>query len=278
MPAIAAAYSESRERDAITTVGEDVETCIIHVRRERDVQLFHRHVHVMIDGRSAGQVAHLATTSLPIPAGTHKVQIRCGEGSSAVVAVTIAPGQEITFSTRFRVLTWMHSWSLEQVTAPIPAAAPPLPTDLQILEVIEAQRTEEPMGDETRTIDNRTGAANVVRVVRASREWSHTITFGTDRSRRTNNEFGFGPQWASVKHTIETALRDTYSNSSDFRESHSEEITVNVPAGSCIQLVLHWKRILQRGTVRVQRGRRVVEVPFQTVVGVTFDQVQRQLA
>ncbi|MFI5382391.1 MAG: hypothetical protein ACHRHE_24095 [Tepidisphaerales bacterium] len=68
------------------------------------------------------------------------------------------------------------------------------------------------------------------------------------------------------------------ASSVHIRETHAEEITLQVPAGSCVQLTLHWKQIVQHGFVRIQeKSRDVIEIPFKVGITVTFDQVQQQL-
>jgi hypothetical protein len=86
------------------------------------------------------------------------------------------------------------------------------------------------------------------------------------------------PQWASLRAEIKNTLQKNYTVSSDIRETHAEEITLQVPAGSCVQLSLRWKRIVQHGFVRVQdESGNVIEIPFNVGIAVTFDQIQRQL-
>jgi hypothetical protein len=116
-------------------------------------------------------------------------------------------------------------------------------------------------------------------VIRASRDWARTLTITFGQSSGTSRNLTVGRQWGSSRQGIEDALRQDYSISSENRETHAEEITIQVPAGSSVQLILRWKQIMQHGIVRLDDGNgSVAEIPSQVVTAITFDQVQRQLA
>ena len=77
----------------------------------------------------------------------------------------------------------------------------------------------------------------------------------------------------------ETALREIYGASNEIREIFEEQVTVTVPPNTGVRLTLRWKTLLQQGYLQLQEpAGRILEVPFQVAVGVTFDQQQARWA
>jgi hypothetical protein len=103
------------------------------------------------------------------------------------------------------------------------------------------------------------------------------VTFGTDQTRTFGGELGGGPAWLKVKGTIEQQLHRAYSADEHSTRVFAEEITIEVPKLTSVRVSLRWKRIWQRGVVRVtpSDGGMAYDVPYQVVVNVTFDQTQQ---
>lgn len=261
---------------------------IIHVLRRRAYAGSAVAFRIEIDGQEMGKLRNGENVSLAVTPGLHAMQIRAAMGGhSRTVTINLAENDEAEFtcsgemkgmSTKYielRQERWRNQLpiSADQTTVPEPS----MPG--RVLEVVETRRSEEPMGDETRTIDNRRGNTEVTRVIRASRDWSRSVTITENRTHDKGGGISVGPpQWANLHAEIKSTLQRSYSISSDIRETHAEEITLQVPAGSCLQLTLHWKQIVQHGFVRVQESSPgTIEIPFKVGIAVTFDQVQQQL-
>lgn len=149
------------------------------------------------------------------------------------------------------------------------------PSEPRILEVVESGQFEEPLGEEIRVIDNRNSGTGVTRSVKASREWTRTLTLGTEHNRTIGGEISGGAKWLQAKGSIESELQRTYSMETSSRHLFEEEITITVPERTSVRLILRWKRIWQRGVVRMDFGDgATTDVPYQVVVNVTFDQSQ----
>lgn len=270
---------------------------IIHVLRRRAWAARAVAFHVEIDGQEMGKLRNGENVSLVVTPGFHAIQIRAPSGGhSRTVRINLVEDEEAEFTCSGGTL---HAAMKASVKAPMgpeyielrqerwrnqfPIAADqttvPEPSMLaRALEVVETRRSEEPIGDETRTIDNRRGNAEVTRVIRASRDWSRSVTITDNRAHDKGGGISVGPQWANLHAEINNILQRNYSISSDIRETHGEEITLQVPAGSCLQLTLHWKQIVLHGFVRIQeKSRGAIEIPFKVGIAVTFDQVQQQL-
>jgi hypothetical protein len=158
-------------------------------------------------------------------------------------------------------------------------ASSPIPSPTQVvgvLDVIEVDRIEEPLGDETRTIDNSGSNITVTRILKATKDWMQNYSIEAEQARVTGQGLEIGAkEIGTFKANAEDTLRRKYSVSNEVRQTFSEEIGLTVPGRTKIRLTIQWKRIWQRGYVRIQHGpNRVVEVPFQMAVGVTFDQSQ----
>jgi hypothetical protein len=143
------------------------------------------------------------------------------------------------------------------------------------VEVIETGQYEEPIGEEVRVIDNRQSAAGVVRNIKVSREWTRTVSIAAERATVNGASLAVGPAWLNVKGSVEQQLHHTYSAEEQSTHVFAEELTLTVPESSRVRLVLAWKRIWQRGIVKVaQDDGTIYQVPYQVVVNVTFDQSQ----
>jgi hypothetical protein len=145
-----------------------------------------------------------------------------------------------------------------------------------VLDVVEVDRVEEPLGNEIRVIDNSASDITVTRTLRATKDWMQSYTVEAEQARLVGHGLEVGSkEIGTFKANAEETLRRKYSFSNEVRQTFAEEIGLTVPARTKIRLTIHWKRIWQRGFVRIQQGPdRLIEVPFQMAVGLTFDQSQ----
>jgi hypothetical protein len=148
--------------------------------------------------------------------------------------------------------------------------------DPHILEYVETDQTEEPLGQEVRVIDNHQSNTGVTRSVKASREWSTNLTVGTENTRTLSGEAGVEKKWLTIKGKIESEIQRNYSMETGSKHLFEESLTITAPPRTTIRLVLHWKRIWQNGIVRLANyDGTITEVPYKFVVNVTFDQTQQ---
>jgi hypothetical protein len=80
--------------------------------------------------------------------------------------------------------------------------------------------------------------------------------------------------FAALKAEAERTLTKHYSASVEDRRSFEEEVTLTIGAGIRSEIVFSWKEIRQGGTLVLRSDETAVEIPFEVVVGVTFDQRQ----
>ena len=146
----------------------------------------------------------------------------------------------------------------------------------QSIQIAETTRSEESLGEEQRIIDNLNSSIQVSRRFTVSKGWSQSYAIGYENVSTNKGEIGFNIlNQANLKYAIEEALKEQYSISEQSSRTCAEEVLLEVPARTKLCVSFQWKRIWQHGVIKLpsQKGQ-IIEVPFQVVVGLTFDQVQ----
>ncbi|GAA2154195.1 hypothetical protein GCM10009760_52870 [Kitasatospora kazusensis] len=235
---------------------------------------------VRIDDITAGLLRASQQFVAPVPSGPHRVELRwvtplfSSLGKSEVLHVLVGPGEDINLDCEIhngpmvRRLLLHHLGDLSTPAPSVSGAA-----DARVLAVTQMKRIEEQLGEDVRLIDNRASPAPVTRSLKASREWTRTLTLGESRSRTLGGNVSANLLWLSAKGSIEAELQHSLSLAIGSTHLFEEEFGVTVPARTALRIVLDWKRIWQCGEARVLLPDRSVHtVPYQVVVSVTFDQ------
>jgi hypothetical protein len=144
------------------------------------------------------------------------------------------------------------------------------------ISILETTRSEEPLGEDHRIIDNLHSSIHLTRKFTVSKNWSQAYTVGYEHIHTEKGEFGLSVMnQVNLKLAIEQALKAQYSIAETITRTYSEEVLLDVPARTKLRVTFRWKRLWQHGVVRLQsQPGQCLEVPFQVVVGLTFDQVQ----
>lgn len=146
------------------------------------------------------------------------------------------------------------------------------------VDFIETKRTEEPIGEEQRTIDNSKSSIQLTRRFAVSKEWSQSYSIEYEKASANKQQLNIGLNQgvdAGIQSVAEDSLKERYSISSGSKQTYTEEITLSVPANTNLRVVFSWKRIWQQGLLILKnRSGQKIELPFQIAVGVTFDQTQ----
>ena len=173
-----------------------------------------------------------------------------------------------------------YSWSVYSA-AQYPAAeydeqtaAPPRLSLAEEIIVMEGKRIEVPLGNESRTIDNLASSSSSIRAVRLSREWARTWAVDTERTTTVRGSAGLGVHLLSLKADAERTLRNTYSITTDEKQTFTEEVTLNIAEHKKVKIIFFWKQICQIGAVQLIGKKFEVRIPYEVVVGLTFDQQQ----
>ena len=225
---------------------------------------------IEVDGREVGRLRNGQNLVTHVESGRRNLRARQWTSPGVPLELDLAPSEEVELEIKmvgYNKLTLIRTDGGAAVSAEPPAA----PQAAQILGVTETHRSEEPIGTETRRIDN-TGPARVTRTMRVTREWSRTVSLDHTSSDGTSTGAQVGPDWLALRTSVEQSLSQTYSVSTGSREEFVEEIGVEVEPGTAVTVVLAWKRLWQHGVVHVLSRGSQVEVSFRLAAGITFDQ------
>jgi len=140
--------------------------------------------------------------------------------------------------------------------------------------VIEQSREEVAIGEETRAIDNSRSTSPTSRLVRLTREWTRTCTVDIDRTTTIQGSAGLSAHILEFKAAAERTLSKNYSTTSAETETFTEEVTLNIAAHTKSEIIFSWKEIHQKGVVQLAGQEFEVRIPYEVVVGLTFDQQQ----
>lgn len=164
--------------------------------------------------------------------------------------------------------------SVGRPLAPRQPSAAPSPAMAVTSKVVEGSRYEVRLGGETRTIDNSKSNSPTTRLVRLTREWSKTCAVDTEHITTVHGSAGLRMHVTDLKVEAERSLRKTYSTTSEERETFEEEVTLNIGPHTKSEIVFSWKEIRQKGIVQIAGEGFEAQIPYEAVVGLTFDQQQ----
>ncbi|WP_160311183.1 hypothetical protein [Streptacidiphilus anmyonensis] len=234
---------------------------------------------VWIDDVQVARLRHGTEATIPVPLGDHHIQLRYaplidrlnfGDKPSEILRFHVEPHQVIRFESQYKAGGILLQ-RLDDPPAPPPSVSGA--GDARVLGVTETKRIEEWLGEDVRLIDNSASPAPVTRSLKASREWTRTLTLGASHSQTVSGEVNANLLWLSAKGSIEAELQRTLTHSIGSTHLFEEEISVTVPERAAVRIVLGWKRIWQCGEARVLLPEGSVHiVPYRVVVSVTFDQ------
>jgi transcription elongation factor Elf1 len=162
-----------------------------------------------------------------------------------------------------------QSWNFTSAGQPSSAVS-----DELVVRITETVRTEEPIGDEMRRVDNSGTSTSTVRRLRLTKRWLQRCEVQVEQSHATTGgaELAVGTV-AKYHSTTEAAVRRNLTIGTEDEQTFEEEIEIAVPPRTLVQLHLRWKRIWQEGYADLTDPQgNTARVSFRTVVGVTFDQ------
>jgi hypothetical protein len=140
--------------------------------------------------------------------------------------------------------------------------------------IIEESRYQVSLGDETRMVNNSQSSSSTTRKVRLTREWTRTWTVDVNRITMTRQSAGLGIHFLDLKAQAERTLREAYSITTGERETFEEEVTLKIAPHTKSEILFSWREIRQKGVVQVVTDGFEARIPYEMVVGLTFDQQQ----
>lgn len=181
---------------------------VIQVTREPAYSAGAVPFNIKIDGFERAKIQPNERLRLQIAPGDHRIQITMwSKQGSETLFFHAGPGEQISFTCKgsmhiLRPIALTRDDGTSNNAAPAtPMSAPmSMPTQTQmaapyvqtqaqarpqgdpiVVEVRETGQYEEPLGEETRTIDNRRSPTGITRSVKASREWTRTLNVGGEQ-------------------------------------------------------------------------------------------------
>jgi hypothetical protein len=242
---------------------------------------------VRVDGQKVGRIKNGGTLDVPVAVGPHCVELTARVPvilRSKPFDVTVKAGDVVRLTCRLNALTnrliidgeqhdARRTYDSGSGRADMAAADQSRPNPITDVNLIEASRREVALGDETRVIDNSRSSSPTVRTMRLTKEWTKSYTLDMERATTVKGSAAL-TVLAALKAEAERTVTRQYSASTEDRRSFEEEVTLTIGAGIRSEVVFSWKEIRQSGTIMLASGGTVVEIPFEVVVGVTFDQRQ----
>ena len=107
-----------------------------------------------------------------------------------------------------------------------------------------------------------------------TKEWTRSYSVEIDRSSTISGGGGLAFHVVELKAQAEQAVSHKYSAQADERQTYEDEVTITVAAKTNSEIVFSWKEIHQNGYVVFGEEEGAPQVPFDIVMGVTFDQRQ----
>ena len=123
-------------------------------------------------------------------------------------------------------------------------------------------------------MDNSKSGSPTTREVRLTREWTKTFVVDVEHITTVHGSADFSIRVLELKVEAERTLSKAYSTTTTERETFEEKVTVNVAPYTKSEIVFSWKEIRQKGSVQVVGAGFESQIPYEVVVGLTFDQQQ----
>jgi len=171
-----------------------------------------------------------------------------------------------------------HMLSLRPVLVGLPKNAFHTKRTVARTSIEEFDLIARPSGREVIELTNSSNAA-ITRRLSLSREFSKTVVVQTERTKT----FHAGIEVSAVQMVkgsayAENVIRQQYGVTLVQKESYTDEVSIEVPAKTDLQVFVQWKEIWRSGIVHVTEAEMpiVTDYPFETLIRVTFDVDVRQ--
>ena len=150
-----------------------------------------------------------------------------------------------------------------------------VPKMRNLLSVVETDRTEENIGTDKKLIDNSMSSVSLKRKFVVSKQWTKTYIMEHEKAQSESSGLTIGVNEASIRTNFEETLKKKFSISEEGQEIYSEEVEIEVPAFTKLNVFFNWKRIWQCGFIHcLKNDGEKFRIPFRVAVGITFDQIQ----
>jgi hypothetical protein len=241
----------------------------IVIEREASADLSMVSWRVLLDGHDVGRLANGKSLVLRVPPGSHALVAGPANRISGRLSVPFqfhahAGGriELVTQAAAHALGVWCSAVSAQGAGTGVAVAAE------------EGPQYELPLGDEVRVIDNSKSSSATTRIVRLTREWTRTTAVDLERATTIQGSAEVNLRILDLKAETERALTEKYSRTINESNTFEEQVTLNVAPRTRCRVIFSWKEIRQKGVVQLAGGDSQVRIPYEVVVGITFDQQQ----
>jgi hypothetical protein len=257
------------------SVSPDVSSAQVTIKRRRAWSGSLLPWTVWLDGQIVGKLRVGGSLTIRASPGRHAMMVRqptLVTANSEPFRFNAEAGERIELLTRAAMISG---------EARVWRALPPPTTSTVIegmrYEVIEEKSFEVALNEETRIIDNSESSSSTTRVMRVTREWAKTCTLEANQAKAVRGTAGLGIHALMLEAEATRTLENTYSVTREERRIFVEEVTLNIARHTKSKIIFSWKEIRQAGIVRLSGTDFEMHIPYQVVVGLTFDQKQADI-
>jgi len=240
---------------------------------------------VQVDGMDVTSLEAGDAKSVRLSPGSHSMHVRAWYWAMRSVGTAewdfnVVAGEEIEVmlrcvrhflikdEIRIRQLAWRGK--VLEDRHPVRAGRTPDWSQYQF-EVFETRFNVEPAGERHFVEDNTYSDVSSTRVLRVENEWSRTVILGGESTVTRGVTLQIGVSWLNIQPKLESTITHLYSIEQGERHQVSEEVQVEVPARTRLEVVVSWRTVWREGLVRITGPGGAVDVPFKFVNSMEFD-------
>lgn len=150
------------------------------------------------------------------------------------------------------------------------------PLEWSVMRRQEIERYAEPIGVDTRLVDNSGSDVELGRSLTISNSAEHQFKVDLEASRRSGAAGKLGGTAlginAELSAHIERMVKAGISSSENRQHSVEEKLEFKSPPRTLLTITLAWKRIWQRGEVTLQSDQgQILVLAYEESVGLDFD-------
>jgi hypothetical protein len=152
---------------------------------------------------------------------------------------------------------------------------PPLrfigPEQTNVISIRELSRTQEAIGDQSYSFDHSQTTSTATETIRVSQQTTVSVFIGMEKLRTALGDFGLTFMGFGVQGKLEKVVRNTYNITTASELTLSQDTTINIPARKHVQVILHWKKIWQHGSIGVLAEGHPFVIPYALTIALNFD-------
>jgi hypothetical protein len=136
----------------------------------------------------------------------------------------------------------------------------------------ETGRTFQPVGEETRVVDNRRGRSPLTRTITFTVDSERSVRLDREHTRESGPTGKLSVPGVELTKTFERSVKEHYEAAHATTRTQTEQVTVTAEPRTLTRVTLRRQNEWQHGIMHAPDGRgRSLDVPYSVIVGMTFD-------